>query len=104
MEGATPHRGGELVRTCGRTSYSPPVPHQRPKKGDYKLYLTVRRGAMPQRNLYYQDDASQNRVKLTGSSVGVREEIPIFEDLFKGLDRITLRFAKALFESNRASC
>ena len=33
MEGATPRRGGELVRTCGRTSYSPPVPHQWPKNG-----------------------------------------------------------------------
>ena len=27
MEGATPQRGGELVRTYGRTSDSPPVPH-----------------------------------------------------------------------------
>ena len=39
MEGATPRRGGELVRTCGRTSYSPPVPHQRPKKGGRSLHL-----------------------------------------------------------------
>ena len=39
MEGATPQRGGELVRTYGRTSYSPPVPHQRPKKGGRSLHL-----------------------------------------------------------------
>ena len=38
MEGATPRRGGELVRTYGRTSYSPPVPHQRPKKGGRSLH------------------------------------------------------------------
>ena len=47
MEGATPQRGGELVRTYGRTSYSPPVPHQRPKKGGRSLHFppprTVRR-------------------------------------------------------------
>ena len=27
------------MRTCGRTSYSPPVPHQRPKKGGRSLHL-----------------------------------------------------------------
>ena len=42
MEGATPQRGGELVRTCGRTSYSPPVPHQRPKKGGRSLHFPPR--------------------------------------------------------------
>ena len=45
MEGATPQRGGELVRTCGRTSYSPPVPHQRPKKGGRSLHFPPPRTA-----------------------------------------------------------
>ena len=45
MEGATPRRGGELVRTYGRTSYSPPVPHQRPKKGGRSLHFPPPRTA-----------------------------------------------------------
>ena len=40
MEGATPQRGGELVRTCGRTSSPSPKPPQADRRGGAPSMIT----------------------------------------------------------------
>ena len=75
MEGATPQWGGELVRTCGRTSYSPPVPHQRPKKGGRSLHLRwprtgtagARAGPKPQASQPHKEAPPRTSKRLFGA-------------------------------------